>query len=96
MLWVPSLLGWAVAAMLAGHAFGAVCEAAALGRHRARAITDAVLAFFGAELRKDAISGWYIELGLGRVSGVVLLAAWLLLLFFYAPTGVSPFIYFQF
>jgi len=96
VLWVPSLLGWAVAAMVAAHAFGGVCEAAALGRRRARAITDAVLAVFGAELRQDAISGWYIALGLGRVAGVVLIAGWILLLYFYAPTGVSPFIYFQF
>jgi hypothetical protein len=27
---------------------------------------------------------------------VVLIAGWILLLYFYAPTGVSPFIYFQF
>jgi hypothetical protein len=57
---------------------------------------DRFLRALGAEVGQDEISGWYVKLGFSTVPGMAALMAWLLALYFFAPTGTSPFIYFQF
>jgi alginate O-acetyltransferase complex protein AlgI len=94
-LWMPTALGMCVALLAIGHAIGAVLDRSAEGAP-APAWLARALRGLGWELQTDAISGWYLVLGLRTAAGAFVLALWLLAIFFFAPTGTSAFIYFQF
>ena len=93
VLFVPQALLWCGALLVAGHAIGAALDAAAA---RPRPAVTRWLERLGYELRHDAISGWYVVFGLRTALGAFVLTLWVLGLYFFAPTGTSPFIYFQF
>jgi hypothetical protein len=95
-LWVPTWLFRALVLVAIGHVVGAGLDAAAERGGALRARVESLLARFDARLASDPISGWIVELGVGTFAGAFLLASWLLLLFFFAYVGTSPFIYFQF
>lgn len=95
VLWVPTLLLRGVVLVVAGHALGSVLEAAAERGQRV-GLAARLLRPFGGVLRRDPIAGWYVDVDPGHIGGAFVLVTCLLLIFFYAPTGTSPFIYFQF
>ncbi|MCC6642440.1 MAG: MBOAT family protein [Deltaproteobacteria bacterium] len=95
VLWIPTLLLRGVLLIAAGHALGSLLEAAAERGWR-EGLAARLLRPFGGTLRHDAIAGWYVDLDPGRVGGAFVLVLCVLLIFFYAPTGTSPFIYFRF
>ncbi|MFO0594786.1 MAG: MBOAT family protein [Myxococcaceae bacterium] len=47
-------------------------------------------------LHRDDISSWFVHLRLGSTASIYAALLWLLTIFFFAATGASPFIYFQF
>ena len=93
VLFVPTALLWCSALLLAGHAVGAALDGATA---RPNPRVTRWLDRLGYELRHDPISGWYVVLGLRSALGAFVLTTWLLSLYYFAPTGTSPFIYFQF
>ncbi len=93
--WMPSVVLSSALLALAGHAIGAGLEADAR-RPPGERRSGSLLAWFGAELQSDAISGWYVRLGAASAGGAFLVTTWVLLLYFFAHVGVSPVIYFQF
>jgi alginate O-acetyltransferase complex protein AlgI len=93
VLFVPTALFLCLALLLVGHAIGAALDAAAA---RPDARVTRWLERLGFELRHDPISGWYVVFGLRTALGAFVLTLWILGLFYFAPTGTSPFIYFQF
>ena len=94
-LFVPTALLLCVAVVAFGHLVGPALDDDAERDTRGGFVTRA-LARLGWELRSDPISGWYVVLGASTFGGAFLLAVWLLAIFFFAPTGTSPFLYFQF
>jgi alginate O-acetyltransferase complex protein AlgI len=94
-LFLPTALFACLALVLAGHAVGAAIDAAASRRERPRWLARAE-ALLGWQLRADPISGWYVVLGARTLAGSFAVTAWLLAIFLFAPTGTSPFLYFQF
>jgi len=93
--WIPSVVLSSAVLVAVGHAIGSLLEADSR-RGRTDRRTSSFLAWFGAELDRDDISGWYVRLSTGTIGGAFLVATWILLLFFLGHVGSSPFIYFQF
>jgi alginate O-acetyltransferase complex protein AlgI len=86
--WQSAELWWLLGVVAFGHVAGAW-----LSRGNG---TRALLAKFDLRLVRDELSGWYLRFGIGTVAGVWLVVTWILLALLFAPTKVSPFIYFQF
>jgi len=92
---VPVLLFPCLALVALGHAIGSAIDAAVeRGPDGVHAL--AWLRPLAADVVKDPISGWIVRLGVGTLPGMVLVGSWLLAIVFFAATGASPFIYFQF
>jgi len=94
-LWWPFLLLPCSLLAALGHALGAWFDRV-VERGESRETVKRWGARFDAELVDDPISGWHVQLGTGTVLGSALVVAWILLIFYLAPTQTSPFIYFQF
>jgi alginate O-acetyltransferase complex protein AlgI len=92
---VPTALLLCLALVAAGHALGSALDRAA-ERGAPAPLAKRLLELCGFELRSDPICGWYVVFAAPTAVGAFVLASWLLLLFFFTPTGTSPFIYFQF
>ena len=92
---VPVILFASAALVVLAHLAGVAVERQLSRRGHSRRF-DAVLHALGAETGQDEISGWYLKLGFSTVPGMAVVMAWLLAIYFFAPTGTSPFIYFQF
>ncbi len=95
VIWLPTWLIRSLVIVGLAHVIGVALENAA-ERGIGRARMDSVLGRFGARLRHDAVSGWWVELDPSRVGGAFALVATALLVFLFAATGANPFIYFQF
>jgi hypothetical protein len=95
--WVPALAIAAALVTVAGHALGQVLASAAQAQRAGRPHAAlAVLFALGFRLETNAVSGWWVVFGAGRVAGIALVAFWILALFLFAHADTSPFIYFQF
>jgi alginate O-acetyltransferase complex protein AlgI len=95
VLFVPAALFGCLALVALGHAIGTLLDRAVAEREPPAWLAR-WLARFSCELLQDDISGWYLRFGARTAAGSFLLAGWLLMLFFFSPTGTSPFIYFRF
>lgn len=93
VLWIPYVFFWCLPLVLIGHVIGIVIEKSAVKK---RGIFGWGLNLCGLELRSDPISGSYLAWNQATVPGLYLLYLWMLVLFFFASTHTSPFIYFQF
>ncbi len=91
---VPTVLVASSALVILGHVGGVAVERVLADEGGSRWV-DAVLRNLGAEIGRDEVSGWYVQLGFSTVPGIAAVLVWLLAIFF-APTGKSSFIYFQF
>jgi hypothetical protein len=90
----PTLLLWSGSLAVIGHLLAIVLRGdfpAPRSATRAR-----VLARIGAVLEVNEISGAHVRLAPRGVLAIYLLTVWLMVIFFFAPTQTSPFIYFQF
>ena len=92
---VPVAVVLCAAALVLAHAIGVPLDRS-VARGSMPAWLGRALGALGFELRSDPIAGWYVVLGASTFAGAFVVSTWLLLLFFFAPTGSSPFIYFQF
>jgi alginate O-acetyltransferase complex protein AlgI len=90
--WVPSSVLIGAAVMVVAHVVGRHVE----GHRETGGLFGSALARVDARLHRDAISSWFVELRFAKVASVYLALVWLLTIFFFAATGTSPFIYFQF
>ncbi len=89
--WIPSPMFWCGTVLLVGHVVGAlVC------RMNPNSREAAALSAWGIERIEDSISGIYVRLHISSLPGATLVSLWLLVIFFFASTATSPFIYFQF
>jgi alginate O-acetyltransferase complex protein AlgI len=86
--WVSVEFYWLLGIVALGHVVGWVLST--------RRAPQRVLAWFDVELVLGELSGWYVKLGIRTVLAVWLVVTWVLLALLFAPTQVSPFIYFQF
>jgi alginate O-acetyltransferase complex protein AlgI len=93
--WLSTALLLCVPVVAVGHALGVTFERVAQGKQIDGLVARA-LALFGIELTSDPISGYYAVFGWATVGGVFLTVFWALIIFLFAPTHTSPFIYFQF
>lgn len=59
-------------------------------------VSSRLLQTFDLQVVQERLSGWYVKFGVRTVLGAWLVLAWILLALLFAPTKVSPFIYFQF
>ncbi len=88
--WPPMIQALVMVAF--GHVIGVL-----LDRVRERGFDGgALLGALGARVEANAISGPYLRFRVTTVAGACLITAWILAIFFFAPTSTSPFIYFQF
>ena len=95
--WVPALAIAAAMVTVAGHAIGSLLASAAEAQRAGRGHPAlGLLAALGFRLEVNAVSGWWVVFGAGRLLGVALVAFWLIALFCFARADTSPFIYFQF
>lgn len=92
--WVSWELGWIVALVALGHALGSALSPGARGA-RAK-LARRLLRVAGAVPLQETIGGVVIRLSLATAPGVYLISLWLLLIFLFAVTRTTPFIYFQF
>jgi alginate O-acetyltransferase complex protein AlgI len=93
VIWIPDAFFWCLPLVCMGHVIGMLMEKDAgitIGLFRR------VLDFCGLEQRSDPISGSYLVWNKATVPCLYVLFLWLLILFFFASTNTSPFIYFQF
>jgi hypothetical protein len=93
--WLPWHVLPSLVLLLVGHWAGKLFEQRVDGS-QSRGWLDGVIAFFGARLLSDPISGYYLKFGMGTVGGALLCSLWFLAIWYFAPLNTSPFIYFQF
>ena len=90
--WIPTSVLVGVGAMVLGHGVGRILE-----RSRGPdAPAERALALIDARVHRDPISSWFIELRFRRITSIYVAVVVMFLVFFFAATGTSPFIYFQF
>jgi alginate O-acetyltransferase complex protein AlgI len=94
-LWYPTWLWWLGGAVVLGHLIGLMQEKAENGT-RQPGILDHALDFVGFKVENTPISGAYFVPCRVTVAGSYLISMALLILFYFAPMNVNPFIYFQF
>ena len=92
IVWVPSALVWGSGLVLAGHAIGLWCS----GRIPGAPPPAAVLERAGLRQVPNPVAGWSVTLRAGTLPGAFLATLWVLVLYYFARVGGSPFIYFQF
>jgi alginate O-acetyltransferase complex protein AlgI len=90
--WVPNAVFVGVAVMVIGHTIGRILER----KDGPPSLVERALALVDARLHRDATSSWFVELRLERFASIYLAMLIVLTIFFFAATGTSPFIYFQF
>jgi alginate O-acetyltransferase complex protein AlgI len=78
-----------------GHVIGSYVDTAVSGPTGV-GVTRRVLDWFGATLLVDDIMGWTVCLTTRNLLGAFTLALWVIWALLFAPTQLSPFIYFQF
>src|SRR6185369_3846189 len=93
---LPTTLIPLLSAMIAGHALGTLLVSASRGDAQAKDRVARLFRPFGCALESDPISGAYPRFTIATVSGAFVVFTWVLVIFFFAPTNTSPFIYFQF
>lgn len=93
--WLAPDFAVIVALLVLGHSLGAAFEAGE-ARPAVEAWCQRLLSWSGAELVRDNVTGNYVRLGLRTGLGVYVVVVWVILAFLFAPTKLSPFIYFQF
>ncbi len=86
--WFPTWLPWLVLATIAAHALGRALERSTN--------TGRVGEWLGIRLHIDPVCGRYVSVSVESVQATFVVASWILLLFYFAATTASPFIYFQF
>jgi hypothetical protein len=86
--WTSIEMLWLGVAVAFGHVAGVLLRS---GR-----VNETLLRVFDIKVIHDDLIGWYAQLGTRTVLGVWLIVTWVLLALLFAPTKVSPFIYFQF
>ena len=91
--WIPAAFFWCLPMLVFGHVVGKLIEKDAVV---AIGILRRGLGFFGLGMHSDSISGYYLIWNKASVPCLYVLFLWLLVLFFFASTNTSPFIYFQF
>jgi len=94
--WIPVLTVGVTVIAIVGHLAGATLDKAAGGALGRDHIVWRALGVLGYRLDVNAISGWRLVFGVGTTAGAALLCFWILVLYFFARTDSSPFIYFQF
>jgi alginate O-acetyltransferase complex protein AlgI len=93
VIWIPHAFFWCLPLVLLGHMIGILIERDA---DKTRKVFRRGLTFCGLQLRSDPISGSYLVWNMPNLLSLYLLFLWVLVLFFFASTNTSPFIYFQF
>jgi len=91
LFWIPSALVWGGALVFVAHVIALWLSGRIPGGP-----SPAVLRRIGLEHVPNAIAGWSVKLHPGTAVGAFLGTLWVLVLFYFARVGGSPFIYFQF
>ncbi len=94
--WMPTNLFQPLAIIVVGHLCGWLFTRASAQSDGIRERVIASLKQIGASLQTNEISGWHVRLSLFPTAGAYIVFTWILLIFFFACTNTSPFIYFQF
>ena len=91
--WIPEALFWCLPPVLIGHLVGVMIEKDVV---KIVNIFRYCLNLCGLNINNDTISGYYVVWNRATTLGIYLLSLWIFVLFFFASTNTSPFIYFQF
>lgn len=93
--WVSAEFFVLAGVVVLGHALGSCIDAAA-SQNVNGSMTRRILERLGATLLVDELMGWCVCLTTRNLLGAFVLALWVIWALLFAPTQLSPFIYFQF
>jgi alginate O-acetyltransferase complex protein AlgI len=93
--WIPAWLFYLLPLVLVGHAIG-LAWADPAAKARVRVWVRRIVRAAGWDLSLHSVSGPYLILRRITAPGAYVNTVWLLAVFYFTPTNVNPFIYFQF